>query len=114
AGGFTGSVQAARVNSLRFDAAAGSTLNLAQGGVLSVVSGGILVTDNVAGPSGISGGTLVVGANTGTLGPAELVFFQDSAETFTVSANIRRDTAITKAGTGTLLLEGNNFQTGIV
>ncbi len=102
--GFTGSVSGIYLNSLRFDAAGGSDLNLTATGVLGVASGGLLITDNVGGTPSIAGGTLFSGAS-------ELIFTQDSAQTFAVSSDIRVNHAVTKSGAGTLLLSGNNTYT---
>ena len=74
--GFTGTLQSANLNSLRFNAAGGSDVNMSQGSVLSIASGGILVTSNVAsGTPSIANGTLAAGVT-------ELIVTQDSAQTF--------------------------------
>ncbi|MDY0166608.1 MAG: autotransporter-associated beta strand repeat-containing protein [Thermoguttaceae bacterium] len=114
--GFTGALgESVNLHSLRFDAAGGSQLNLAGAAVLGIVSGGILVTDEVtSGAPGIFGGNLRAGGGTTETGPTELVFFQDSPQTFTVSSGITGNTAITKAGAGTLRLTGANTQNGIL
>lgn len=104
--GFTGTLNLANINSLRFNAAGGSSLNLASPGVLGITSGGILVTDQVtSGTPGIYGGTL-------TSSVAEVIVTQDSAQTFEISSNLRASNAITKSGSGTLLLSGKNVYTG--
>jgi fibronectin-binding autotransporter adhesin len=103
-GGFSGTVSGISINSLRFNAASGSDLNLGGAGVLSIASGGILVTSNVGGTPSIVGGTLLTGIN-------ELIITQDSAQTFEINADIRGPYALTKSGAGTLLLSGNNFFT---
>ncbi len=104
--GFTNTVNAATISSLRFDAAGGSTVNIAPTtGVLSIANGGVLVTSNVAGATSINGGTL-------TSGTAELIFTTDNAAPLTVSSGIRINNAVTKTGTGTLLLTGTNTYTG--
>ncbi len=102
--GFSGTLQGLSINSLRFDAVAGSDLNIASGGLLSIASGGILVTSNVGGTPSIQGGTLASGVT-------ELIITQESAQTFTISSDIRINHAVTKSGTGTLLLTGNNVYT---
>lgn len=102
--GFTGTLQGQSINSLRFDAAAGSDVHIAQGGVLSIASGGILVTGNVGGSPSIQGGILASGVT-------ELIITQDSSQTFTISSDIRINHAVTKSGAGTLLLTGNNVYT---
>jgi len=100
--GFTGTLQSAKINSLRFNAAGGSEVNLAADGVLLIRSGGILVTDQVtSGTPGIFGGTLVSDVT-------ELIVHQDSAQTFEISSFIGSQEGITKGGNGTLLLSGNN------
>ena len=102
--GFTGTLQGLNINTLRFNAVAGSDLITAPDGILSIASGGILVTSNVGGTPSIQGGTLASGVT-------ELIITQDSAQTFTISSDIRINHAVTKSGTGTLLLTGNNFYT---
>ncbi|MCP5559948.1 MAG: autotransporter-associated beta strand repeat-containing protein [Verrucomicrobiaceae bacterium] len=105
-GGFTGTLDCANINSLRLDAAAGSDLLIAPGGVLNIASGGILVTDNVAGTPTIKGGTLASGA-------AEIIVTQDSSQTFEIGSRIGTNHAVTKSGAGTLLLTGNNTYTAV-
>jgi len=106
--GFTGSVTANHLSSLRFDAAGGSALNLTPGGVLTLASGGILVTDQVtSGSPGIFGGTLGSGAT-------EIIVTQDSSQAFEISSRIGVNNAFTKSGAGTVLLSGNNAFTGAV
>ncbi|MCB1203857.1 MAG: autotransporter-associated beta strand repeat-containing protein [Verrucomicrobiae bacterium] len=102
--GFTGTLDYANVNSLRFNASSGSDLLVSDGGVLLIGSGGFLVTDNVGGTPSLMGGTLVSGAT-------EMVITQDSSQTFEISSNIRINGAVTKTGAGTLLLTGNNVYT---
>jgi len=102
--GFSGTLQGLNINSLRFDAVVGSDLVVAPAGVLSIASGGILVTSTVGGTPSIQGGTLASGVT-------ELIITQDSAQTFTISSDIRINHAVTKSGTGTLLLTGNNVYT---
>ena len=103
--GFAGSLASAEINSLRFNSAAGSDLVLPQGGVLLIGSGGFLVTSNVGGTPSVMGGTLASGAT-------ELVVTQDSSQTFEIGSDIRINGAVTKTGTGTLLLSGDNVYTG--
>jgi autotransporter-associated beta strand protein len=99
---FTGVVgNAGGINSLRFDASDGSDVDLGPGGLLGIASGGILVTDNVAGSPSIVGGTLYSGVN-------ELIITHDSAAVFEISSDIRVAQAFSKSGVGTLLLSGNN------
>jgi len=105
--GFTGgSLDYTSLNSLRFDAAGGSTVNVSAGRFLNLASGGLLVTDQVtSGSLGIFGGAVVSRVN-------ELIVTQDSTQTFEIGSQIGLATAVTKAGVGTLLLSGNNFYTG--
>ncbi|OYW31547.1 MAG: hypothetical protein B7Z47_00745 [Chthoniobacter sp. 12-60-6] len=105
-GGFTGTVSGVNINTLRFDAASGSTLNVAGGGVLNIASGGILMTSNVtAGASTITSGIL-------SSTTSELIFIQDStSQTLTVASAIRINHSVTKSGSGTLVLSGNNTYT---
>ena len=108
--GFTGTLGCANINSLRFNAAAGSDLAVATGGMLKIASGGILVTDQAGGTPSITGGTLASGAIAANV--PELMITQDSASTFEIGADIRVNHMLTKTGTGTLLLSGNNVYTG--
>lgn len=108
--GFTGTYSSVGINSLRFDAAGGSTANLGSTGVLGLITGGLLITDNVAASSGITGGTLFSGAAAAT---PEVIVTHDSAFTHTISADIRVNHILFKTGTGTLRLTGNNVYTGL-
>jgi autotransporter-associated beta strand protein len=96
------------INSLRFDANAASAVTLPAGGILSIASGGILMTSNAAtGAHSISGGTL-------NSGIGELIFIQDSvAQGLTVSSTITGATGVTKTGNGILTLSGDNNYSGI-
>jgi fibronectin-binding autotransporter adhesin len=71
--GFTGTVDKSYINSLRFNAVAGSDISLATTGVLGINSGGILVTDVVGGTPSLSSGTLFSGTVVAT---PELVITQ--------------------------------------
>jgi autotransporter-associated beta strand protein len=103
---FTESVSLGNINSLRFNAAAGSSLNIASTGALHIASGGVLITDQVtSGTSGIFGGTLLSGVS-------ELIITQDSSTLFEISSVIAGANAITKTGNGILKLSGNNPFTG--
>lgn len=102
--GFFGTLQNLSINSLRFDAAAGSNLDISPSAYLNIASGGILVTSNVGSTPGIRGGTLVSGVG-------EIIVHQDSAQVFEISSSIRIHQAFTKSGAGTLLLSGNNTYT---
>jgi autotransporter-associated beta strand protein len=105
-GGFSGTLQSASINSLRFDDASGSDVSMPQGGVLLIGSGGFLITDQVGGTPSLTGGTLSSGAT-------ELVITQDSTQSFEIDSDIRINGAVTKSGAGTLLLSGNNVYTGV-
>jgi autotransporter-associated beta strand protein len=108
--GFAGVLSGNSINSLRFNAATGSDLQVATTGVLGIASGGILVTDNVGGTSGIFGGTLVSGAMATNV--PELIITQDSTQVFELNSEVRINHAITKGGPGTMRLSGNNTYTG--
>lgn len=108
--GFSGAYSNVGINSLRFDAAVGSVVNLGVTGVLGIATGGILVTDNVAGTPGILGGTLFSGAQASNV--PELIVTHDGSTVFEIGADIRTNSALIKSGTGTLLLSGNNVTTG--
>ena len=108
--GFSGTVTGSNLNSLRFNQVGGSDLAVAQGGVLSLNSGGILVTSNVGGTPSLLGGTL--GSSYGGATP-EIVVVQDSASTFEIGSDIRTGHILIKSGTGTLLLSGQNSYTGL-
>ncbi len=105
--GFTGTVlpDRANINSLRFNATGGGNITIANGGILGITSGGILITDQVTGPVNISGGTL-------TGGVADVIITHDGDQSLTISSDIRINHGVTKAGTGTLVLSGNNVFTG--
>lgn len=108
AGGFSGQVDFANVGSLRFDAASGSVINLPQGGVLAIASGGILVTDQVlSGIPSVNGGYLSSAVN-------EVIFTHDSPRPFVLDAALAAGHALTKAGAGTLRLTGESTSTGAV
>ena len=108
--GFTGTVGLASVNSLRFNAAAGSDLALAPTGVLGIASGGLLVTSSSLVASGLTGGTLFSGAQASNV--PELIVIHDGPQPFELSADIRANHALTKSGAGTLRLSGDNTYSG--
>jgi autotransporter-associated beta strand protein len=104
--GFTGTLQSAFINSLRFNASGGSDVAMSDTGVLIIGSGGFLITSNVGGTPSMMGGTLASGAT-------ELVITQDSTQRFEIGSDIRINQGVTKTGAGTLLLSGNNVYTGV-
>ena len=108
--GFTGTVTGIAINSLRFNAAAGSDLGLGASGVLGINSGGILVTSSVGGTPSIVGGTIFSGAQASNV--PELIVIQDSSATFEIGADLRTNSAFTKSGAETVFLSGNNVYTG--
>jgi len=111
--GFTGALgQEFILNTLRFNAASGSDLDLGTAGLLRVTSGGILVTGNVVGTPSITGGTLHASAFALPVATGELIITHDSASTFEIGSNLHRNLSLTKSGTGTLLLTGTNAHTG--
>ncbi len=104
--GFTGAFSSANLNSLRFDAAGGSALNLNPGSVLSIASGGILATDQITGGApGIFGGTLSTGVT-------EFIVTQDGSREFEIASRINVNNALTKTGNGILRLSGLNTYSG--
>ncbi|MEY4445497.1 MAG: hypothetical protein RL444_610 [Verrucomicrobiota bacterium] len=111
ASGFSGTVSLAAPNSLRFNATSGSDLVLASSGVVGVGSGGLLVTSNVGGTPSLANGTLFSAATASNV--PELIFIQDSAQSFEVSADILANHALTKTGNGVLQLSGQNRYSGI-
>ncbi len=107
--GFTGTLIAnTNITSLRFNAAAASTVTIASGVILNLSSGGVLQTANVGGISTITGGRLQSGAG------SELIFHVDSAtQRFDVTSQITGAASVTKGGIGTLRLNSaNNFYSG--
>lgn len=94
------------VNALRVMS---GTSNLGSGQVLSIVSGGLFFAGNNA-TIGASGN-----ANAGTVafGNAEGVVWSNSNNTNTIGASITGSLGLTKAGTGTLILTGNNSYSGL-
>lgn len=109
--GFSGTVSALcnTINSLRFDAAAASTITVA--GNLHVTSGGILENLSVgANASTITGGTITSGATNGEL----IITQNNTASTLTIASRIINNAPLTKNGTGALVLSGVNNQTGAI
>jgi autotransporter-associated beta strand protein len=93
------------INSLRL--AGTSTVTIGGGNTLTLSSGGLLATGS--GANTITGGTL-----TGASGK-DLIVHQYSSGNLTISSVIADNTSatgLTKSGTGTLILTGNNTYTG--
>ncbi len=107
---FSGTVSGSNLNSLRFNNASGSDLAGVQGGVLSLNSGGILVTSNVGGTPSLMVGTLASSYGGAT---PEIVVTHDSAATFEIGSDIRAGHLFFKSGSGTALLSGQNTYTGV-
>jgi len=109
-GGYTGALSTINVNSLRFNASGlTSTVTVKPLTVLTIASGGILVTSNVgSGAASIVGGTLASGTGN------EIIVHQNNLTTpFTIGSKLTGSTALTKSGNGTLVLNGtNNDNTG--
>lgn len=106
--GFTGTIgdETKRIASLRFDSASGGAINLLTGGVLDITSGGVLVTSNYSsGALGFFGGQ--VRSENG-----EFVIINDSTQEFEISSVLGRDLRVTKGGSGTLVLSGENALAG--
>ena len=114
ASGYAGTVlQNLGVSSLRFDSVADSTVTIAAGRVLTIVSGGVLQTSAASGsiisPT-LTGGRLVSGAS------SELIFTTDAttpARPLLVSTAIGGAHTLTKSGNGILKLSGVNDFTGV-
>jgi hypothetical protein len=80
--GYAGNSRTMSIGSLRFDAAGGSVLGQTAGSLLTIASGGLLVTERVsAGAPSFAGGFVRSGTN-------ELVVFQDSSRTFEIASTI--------------------------
>ena len=105
-GGFSGTLAGLNsINTLTFASASNSSVTLAGGASLGIVSGGVLATSVVSsGTHAITGGRL-------SSGITDLVFTHEGAAVLNVGSNIGGVTAVTKAGTGTLRLTnaGNAF-----
>lgn len=104
---FTGTASTVSISTLRFNAAAASTVSIAPASTLTIANGGILQTSNVTGgETVISGGRLASGSG-------ELIVTTDSASSrFRISSQIYGTTALTKTGVGTLLLNTANHYSG--
>ena len=103
--GFTGSSTTSNINSLRFDAAADSTVNVT---ALGIASGGILITDDVtSGTQSITGSTLDSSAD-------NIIVHNYGTNTFEIGSEILGNDVLTISGTGTTRLTGNYDSTGTV
>jgi autotransporter-associated beta strand protein len=103
---------AATPNSLRF-ITTGGTVTL--GGATQVLSGGILVTPGVTGPTAIAGGTLTGGSATAA---GDLIVNQANATYATTIASTIANassgfsTSLVKSGAGTVVLTASNTYSG--
>ncbi len=108
ANGYQGTVGSLVIANLVFESANASTVTLEDGAVLTLGNGGLLVAPG-AGPAAITGGVLASGFTTGTANILNLVLHQQNTTAdFTLSATLDRRTTFTKAGPGTLVLDGFN------
>ena len=106
--GYAGNSRTMSIGSLRFDAAGGSVLGQTAGSLLTIASGGLLVTDRVSsGAPSVTGGFIRSGTN-------ELVVFQDSSRTFEIASTIASGQTLTKTGNGVLRLSGSNLSPSLV
>ncbi|MGA2620279.1 MAG: autotransporter-associated beta strand repeat-containing protein, partial [Thermoguttaceae bacterium] len=100
------------INSLRFNTAAATTLNVTSGKILTDTSGGILVTGIVGSNlSTITGGTIK-----GASGKDLVVIQNNSSGGLMITSAIADNstaTGLTKSGAGTLTLTGTNSYTGV-
>lgn len=104
--GFTGTASTVGINSLRFNAAGGSSVTLGTTAALNIANGGILITSAVtSGAPSILNGTLATGVT-------EVIVTNDSTQSFEIGADVRINNAFSKSGTGTVKLSGNNAYTG--
>ncbi|MEN3940586.1 autotransporter-associated beta strand repeat-containing protein [Prosthecobacter sp. SYSU 5D2] len=111
ASGYTGSLGSSSVNSIIFNAVSGSALVIGEGERFTVSSGGILVTEN-SGAGSISGGVITSALPIGSSQVlTELIVHQHSANDFTLTSTLNGSLALTKSGTGTLIVNGNNIYT---
>ncbi len=113
AAGYSGTVASnLTIGSLRFNAAASSSVTVGAGVTLTVGTGGILETAAVgASPSSITGGSLTSGNG------QDLVVHQyDTTSALTIASAITDNgatpIAVTKSGPGALVLTGANSYTG--
>ncbi|MES2922889.1 MAG: autotransporter-associated beta strand repeat-containing protein [Verrucomicrobiota bacterium] len=107
----TNTTGALTVNSLRFDDSSAPTA-VTLSGLLTVATGGILVTSNVgANPTTISGGSLTSGLNAGASGDI-IVIQNNTAASLTISSVISGTRGFTKSGAGTVIITGTNTITG--
>ncbi|MBX7211443.1 MAG: autotransporter-associated beta strand repeat-containing protein [Verrucomicrobiaceae bacterium] len=101
-------------NTLRFNTAAGGTLNLGAA-TFAMTGGGLLVTPNVTtGPVIITNGTIRNAATTAGL-EALIIQQHSTAQALQIDAIIANNTnaqALTKSGAGLVILNAQNTQTG--
>ncbi len=106
--GYFGSIFDANIDSLRFDAAANSTVSIDAGGVLGIESGGILITDDaIAGAQRLVGGKIDSAGN-------EIVIHNYGAGVFELNSSVRESEALTFTGNGTTLFTGTTTSSGRV
>lgn len=112
--GFSGTVNSLSINTLRFNAAADSTVNIAAANTLSISSSGLMVTSNVGNKtSTIQGGALV-----GDNGFDLIVHQHNTSGSLVISSQITNSgggggaVGLTKTGGGALVLQGSNSYTG--
>jgi len=105
--GFSGTAgSGASINSLLFEGAQGSSINL--GGTLTINSGGILETAAVGNnASTITGGILATGN-----GQDLIITQNDTAGSLTIGSTIEGSGGLTKAGAGELILSGTDIYYG--
>ncbi len=113
--GYSGTLsQNSVINSLRFSSAADSTVTIASGAVLGILSGGVLQTAVTGGATAsptITGGRLASGSG------SELIFITDvttPSRPLVASSAIGGSHTLTKSGNGILRLSGTNDFTGAV
>lgn len=112
--GFTGTVNSLSINTLRFNAAANSTVNIAAANTLTISSSGLLVSGN----TGNKTSTIQGGALTGDNGFDLIIHQHNNSGSLVISSQITNAAGglsaigVTKAGAGALVLQGSNSYTG--
>ncbi len=105
---FTGTIGSSiAVNTVRFGAAAASTIDIGTNATLTITNGGLLVSSGVgANASNITGGYLDAG-----VGGELLIHQHNTAGDLTISSRIATG-RVTKSGDGVLVLSGGNAYSG--